>query len=128
VSLPHAFGSDRATVPRSAAHGSVALHGDPIGPNAHKDAVRELAAPLGDAESPIDKAIVADWLNLIIGMDRTLAQTAIDDASAAPGSDPAWLDNANRELAHGDADLADGKLTAAVDHYGKAWRAALKAV
>ena len=60
----------------------------------------------------------------LIGADRRLAQTALDEAV---GGDPRELAKANGEMAKAAGELGKGHPNLASDHYGKAWEHARKA-
>jgi hypothetical protein len=64
-------------------------------------------------------------VNKVLKSDEILAQTAI---SEAVGGASELLDEANQEMQSAQSAIADGEYDKAVEHYFKAWEAALKSV
>ena len=67
----------------------------------------------------------------LVDIDRQLADDAITEAEGTPANSPKRakeIEEANKELAKGDADRTDGKLKQAIDHYKHAWEHAQKAI
>jgi len=62
-----------------------------------------------------------DYIASLVGADRLLAQTAINDALADTGN-PKEVAKALDELAKGDKEAGSGKPVEAIDHYCKAWQ------
>jgi len=93
----------------------------------HKAAVQILAALMKDKKSTIPDATIQGWIDAIVAADRSLALDAINAAVLA-GGDAKKVADANKELAKGDAEGADGKSTQAIDHYLNAWKKAVDAV
>lgn len=75
-------------------------------------------------KSPTYSATVQRFINTMVDVDRTLAQTAITNAA---GGDPEKISEANGELAKGDASTTENKPTDAIEHYRRAWKKAQKA-
>jgi len=73
---------------------------------------------------------VSDHISKITLIDRTLAQIAINQASAFAGDDKAdkEIDKANKEMDKAQEELDKGKPDKAIDHYKKAWEHAQKAI
>ena len=69
--------------------------------------------------SNISDATIQRWLNILVAIDRKLAQTAIAETT---GVKPKKIAEALEELARGDADAARGNFDQAIDHYQKAWK------
>jgi hypothetical protein len=67
------------------------------------------------------------FIDRLVSADRLLASTAIDEAAAA-GGDAKKIDKANDELGKGDARVADGHFTDAIEHYRNAWKHAIQSV
>jgi hypothetical protein len=65
-------------------------------------------------------------LNALLAADRYLAQTLLDEATAA-GGDPVYLERAQGHLDEGDAFAQDGRADKAIASYGKAWEDARNA-
>ena len=103
-----------------------AKHGDKVF-NEEKDAVVKLLELIKDKKSNVDKAKLQDFINRLVEADKLLALVAIEDAVAASG-DAKKIDKANDELGKGDARVADGHFTDAIEHYRNAWKHAIQAV
>ena len=85
-----------------------------------KETVHELHELVRSKTSSILERAVKDLLEELVRADRLLAMVAIQDATQADGSLEAFA-AANKVLAEGDRDLAQGRPDEAVDDYGKAW-------
>ncbi len=91
-----------------------------------RSAVKKLAKAL--ERDSLTAAAVTNAISRLVGADRALAQTLLDEAMAALVLDPdrqdgvdEARDEAEEELADGDADDAAGKPHRAIDHYQEAW-------
>jgi hypothetical protein len=91
---------------------------------AAKDAVKNLSEV---AKNPPYDALVRGSITALVEANRKLAQIAVVDAASQNGKEKE-IANANQELGKGDKYTDDGKYNDAVDHYGKAWEHALKAL
>jgi probable HAF family extracellular repeat protein len=76
--------------------------------------------------STISKPLLQDWINRLVLADRTLAETAINEAIGAAG-DPRKIADAQKHLANGDAKDAAGKHRDAIEQYCQAWLSARNA-
>ncbi|MCJ7457028.1 right-handed parallel beta-helix repeat-containing protein [Candidatus Bathyarchaeota archaeon] len=103
-----------------------AKHGDKVFQE-EKDAVVKLLELIKDKKSNVDKAKLQDFINRLVEADKLLALVAIEDAVAASG-DAKKIDKANDELGKGDARVADGHFTDAIEHYRNAWKHAIQSV
>jgi hypothetical protein len=83
---------------------------------------KETVKKLQDIKDP--PAAIAGLISQIVGADKLLAQTAIDDMA---GGDPKKLAAANKELAKGNDEAIKGHYGPAIDHYKNAWKEAQKA-
>jgi hypothetical protein len=92
-------------------------------------AVGDLSTIYTDGGSALPKATILNLANLILTADKTLAQTAINEATAA-GGNAALLQQAAQEMNNAAADLAMSRIDwdGAASHYGNAWQDALKSV
>ena len=91
--------------------------------NRYKDAVQKLMQMISDTNMPsVPDATIQNWINVLVAIDRDLAQTAITEANAA-GVVPNKIDKALADLAQGDADAASGNFDTAIEDYRKAWNA-----
>jgi hypothetical protein len=89
--------------------------------NRYKDAVQKLMEMIQDTSTPaIPDATIQNWINVLVAIDRDLAQTAITEASAA-GVEPKKINKALADLAQADADAASGGFDRAIEDYRKAW-------
>jgi tetratricopeptide (TPR) repeat protein len=90
-----------------------------------KDAQRaafSIAASLPrDRSQGIPDATIQRWINILVAIDRNLAQTAIAEASV-PGVSPRKIANVMEELAKGNADGSRGDYDKAIEHYERAWK------
>jgi phosphodiesterase/alkaline phosphatase D-like protein len=85
------------------------------------DAVEDLMELIRDTCTPaIPDATLQGWINILVAIDRNLAQTAIMEANV-PGADRKKIAAALEALAKGDADAARGKYDKAIQDYGNAW-------
>lgn len=85
----------------------------------HQDAVEELMEMIRDRTPGISDAIVQRWINILVAIDRKLAQIAITEAS---GLNPRKIAGALEELASGDQDASRGDYDEAIEHYKRAWK------
>jgi hypothetical protein len=86
-----------------------------------KHAVKSLMDIKGTMPAGATQAI-----NDLLTADSILAQTAIDDMTAA-GGDPKKIAEANKEMAKAQDEISKGHFDAAIDHYKNAWKQAQKA-
>jgi len=94
----------------------VCTRGDAIF-NRYKDAVQKLMDMIQDTSTDgIPDAMVQNWINTLVAIDRDLAQTAITEAT-----DPGKIAKALKDLAAGDADAVGGSFDRAIEDYRKAW-------
>jgi tetratricopeptide (TPR) repeat protein len=88
--------------------------------NRYKDAVQKLMEMIQDTSTPaIPDATIQNWINILLAIDRDLAQTAIMEANVA--IDPGKIAKALEDLGKGDADAARGDFDKAIEDYRKAW-------
>jgi hypothetical protein len=83
--------------------------------------LREILRDPRSAGMPGYRALLQGWIDRLVEIDRTLASTAIAEATAAGGKADR-LSKANEELAKGDEADALGNPQEAIDHYKKAWQ------
>jgi glycerate-2-kinase len=89
--------------------------------NRYKDAVQKLMEMIQDTSTPaIPDATIQNWINVLVAIDRDLAQTAITEANAT-GVNPKGINKALADLAQGDAEAASGSFDKAIEDYRKAW-------
>jgi uncharacterized protein YjiK/phosphodiesterase/alkaline phosphatase D-like protein len=89
--------------------------------NRYKDAVQKLMEMIQDTSTPaIADATIQNWIDILVAVNRDLAQTAITEANAA-GVDPKKINKALTDMAQGDADAARGDYDKAIEEYRKAW-------
>jgi hypothetical protein len=86
-----------------------------------QDAVRELIEMIRDTSPGISNATIQRWIDILVAIDRKLAQLAITEANVA-GVSPRKIADALAELAKGDADASRGDYGKAIEHYERAWR------
>lgn len=98
--------------------------GDKVFQN-EKEAVQRLAEILKDKKSGIADAALQDWIEVLVGAGRALAQTAITDAGAG---DAKKLEEAAREMAKAEEAAGGGKPAQAIEHYKNAWKRAQEAI
>jgi hypothetical protein len=86
----------------------------------HEEAVEELMEMIRDrSTSNISDATIQGWINILVAIDRLLAQTAIAEAI---GVNPRQIADALAELTKGDAEGARSHYDEAIKHYEKAWK------
>ncbi|HET6861602.1 MAG TPA: hypothetical protein VFH91_01100, partial [Pyrinomonadaceae bacterium] len=85
-----------------------------------QDAILQLMAMIRDTTPGIPDATIQRWINILVAIDRNLAQTAITAASSS-GVSAKKIADALDELANGDADAARGDYDKAIGHYQTAW-------
>jgi len=89
--------------------------------NRYKDAIQKLTDMIQDrSSSGIPAATVQNWINTLVAIDRDLAQTAIDEATAA-GGDAKRIHKATLDLTQGDAAATSEGFDQAIESYRKAW-------
>ena len=89
--------------------------------NRYKDAIQKLMEMMRDISTPsIPDATIQNWIDVLVAIDRDLAQTAITEANAS-GVAQSKIDKALAGLAQGDADVARGSFDNAIEDYRKAW-------
>ena len=94
--------------------------------NDEKDTVHKLLDLIKNKHSTIPDANLQAFIDRITQADRVLALVAINDAISR-GGDSKEIDGANKELAKGEEQLANGKPEDAIEHYKNAWKQAVKA-
>ena len=72
---------------------------------------------LKDTSPGISDTLVLQWINVLLDIDRKLAQTSIDEST-----DAGTISDALSELAKGDSDVANGDYDNAEVHYKAAWK------
>jgi hypothetical protein len=87
----------------------------------YQDAVKKLAEMIRDTSQGIPDATIQRWINILVAIDRNLAQTAITEASV-PGTPAKKIANALEELAKGNAEASRGDYDKAIEHYERAWK------
>jgi hypothetical protein len=93
-----------------------------------KQTVNKLRELLQDDNTAVARTTLRQFIERIVGADKVLALTAISDAQATH-VDEKQIANAQAEIAEGEADLLTAnpnRYESAIDHYGKAWRDAIK--
>lgn len=70
---------------------------------------------------------VQGFINSLVGADKSLAQTAINDAIAAH-IDPKDITKAQDEMAKAQEEIGEGNYNSAMEHYRKAWTKAQEAI
>ena len=86
-----------------------------------EDAVKKLMEIIRDTSPGISDATVQRWINILVAIDRELAQIAITEANV-PGAPPGKIAGALDELAKGDRDASRGDYDKAIEHYNRAWQ------
>ena len=87
-----------------------------------QDAVKKLMEMIRDRSTPgISDATIQRWINILVAIDRKLAQIAITEASAQ-GDHHRKIAEALEELARGDADASHGDYDMAIERYKRAWK------
>jgi tetratricopeptide (TPR) repeat protein len=84
-------------------------------------AVKNLVEMIRDTSPGISDATIQRWINILVAIDRNLAQTAITEAND-PDAPPKKIADALEELAKGDADASRGDYDKAIEHYERAWK------
>jgi len=92
-------------------HGAKVFDGDEF-------AVKKLLEMLRDTSPGISDATIQSWINILVAIDRNLAQTAITESV---GNSKKTAD-ALADLAQGDADASRGDYDKAIKQYRKAWK------
>ena len=87
-------------------------------------AVQKLTDLLQDPATTIPAATLHSWIDALVGVCRSLAETAIQ---AAPPGDPK-IAAAQQEMTYAAQDLANGLYADAIVHYKNAWEKAQQAV
>jgi uncharacterized protein YjiK/phosphodiesterase/alkaline phosphatase D-like protein len=88
--------------------------------NREGDAVKKLMEMIRDTStSEIPDATIQRWINVLVAINRNLAQTAITEASGVP---PKKIVAALADLAKGDAAASRGDYAKAIDDYKHAWQ------
>ena len=91
-----------------------------------KETIHKLLDLIKNKHSASPDAILQGFIDRITQADRVLALVSINDALSR-GGDPKKIDEASKELAKGDEQLARGKADGAIEHYKNAWKQASKA-
>jgi uncharacterized protein YjiK/phosphodiesterase/alkaline phosphatase D-like protein len=87
-----------------------------------QDAVKILMEIIRDkSNSSISDSTVQRWINILVAIDRKLAQIAINEASAQDDHHRK-IAEALEELARGDADASHGDYDMAIERYERAWK------
>ena len=87
-----------------------------------KEAVEKLTELLKDAKSGVAKAKVQGWITTLVGIDRSLAVTAVSEATLTAKRAAAVA----KEFDKAAAALAKGKPAEAIEHFKHAWQLATK--
>ena len=91
-----------------------------------KEAAKKLLELVKDKHTTLSDATLQGFAGRLAGAGRVTAQIAVVEA-VARGGEPKKIDKAREEITKGDAENAKSKPGDALDHFGKAWRAALEA-
>jgi len=87
-----------------------------------QDAVKKLIEMMMDrSTSEISDAAIQRWINIVVAIDRKLAQIAITEVNE-PGNHPGKVAQALEELARGDAAASRRDYDVAIEHYQRAWK------
>jgi len=87
-----------------------------------QDAVKKLMEIIRDRNTPgISDATIRRWINILVAIDRKLAQIAITEAGAQ-GDHHRKIAEALEELARGDEDASHGDYDIAIERYKRAWK------
>jgi len=87
-----------------------------------QDAVKKLMEMIRDKNTPgISDATILRWINILVAIDRKVAQIALTEASAQ-GDHHRKIAEALEELAQGDAKASHGDYDMAIEHYKRAWK------
>jgi len=89
-----------------------------------KDAVNKLRNLMKEKKGMLADAVLQDFINRIVQVDRNLVVVAINDAIRLQGK-PEDISKANEELAKGDADISNAKYESGIEHYRNAWENAI---
>ena len=108
---------------RDSIHGTTADGDEIFGQT--KNAVISIVAMLNDSTSTVSKTALQQILTRITIDDRTVAQTAINDA-VTRGGDARSIGKARTELTSADADIAAGRYESGLEHDRNAWSFATK--
>ena len=75
-------------------------------------------------------AVIEASLNVLVTSDQRLAETVLDEAIAACANSKCEkeIEKASQELAEAEADIENGNLDKAIDHFRKAWEHAVHAL
>ena len=84
-----------------------------------KSAVKSLMQMIKDTSSSnIPDATIQRWINVLVAVDRGLAQIAVTEASVSAQVRAAALE----QITAGDNDTANGDFDKAITHYKRAWK------
>ncbi|MEQ1923750.1 MAG: Ig-like domain-containing protein [Pyrinomonadaceae bacterium] len=84
-----------------------------------RSAVKRLMAMIADTgTSNIPNTTIMRWINVLVGVDRELAQIAVSEATVSASVRAA----AQAQIIEGDNDVADGNFDKAITHYKRAWK------
>ena len=103
--------------PWSADGNHLVCNGGPKVFDSYQAAIIQLMLMLRDTAPGISDATVRQWVNVVVGIVRKLAQTAIDEST-----DPGAVSDALGELTKGDSDVSHGDYDKAITHYRAAWK------
>jgi phosphodiesterase/alkaline phosphatase D-like protein len=95
-------------------HGAKVFDGD-------QGAVKKLMEMIRDTSPGISDVTIQRWINILVAIDRKLAQIAITEATVS-GAPPRKIADSLEELAMGDADASRGDYDKAIEHYKQAWK------
>src|SRR5262249_44248849 len=95
--------------------------------NIDQDIVKDLMNLIKDKKSAIPDSVLQSFINRLLASDQMLAQTAINDATAA-GGDNKKLSKAAGEMSDAVNFIAAGKFDNAVNEFGDAWKLALQSM
>ncbi len=100
-------------------HGAKVFHEE-------KEAIRNLCDLIQSRKSHLPDTILQVFIDQLIQADRLLASVAIEEAITA-GVSGNRIEQAQKFLARGDAEAADGKCANGIEEYRKAWKRAARA-
>jgi streptogramin lyase len=90
--------------------------------NEEKQVVQKLTELINSKESTFyHSTTLQGYVTTLVNADKTLASTAIQDATAANGKTDK-LDEANKEFAKAGELVSQGNFADAISHYGNAWQ------
>jgi hypothetical protein len=92
-------------------------NGGPKAFDSYRTAIIQLMAMLQETTPGISDATVQQWINVLININRNLAQHAIDESN-----DAGAISDALGEWAKGDSDVSHGDYDKAITHYKAAWK------